>query len=203
MSHATTGRARERDFNRSSLVTMRMGTDNQQERIDAQWIVGFVDGEGCFHVAINRQLKMTLGWQVLPEFRVVQHQRDEQILHRIRAMFGFGQVVVNHGDRKEFRVRGKENLSCIVEFFQTHPLQTKKQKDFEAFARIVAMMNAQEHLTRDGLDHIARLIETMNEQTQPAYLESSETIRQTREEREDIVRPAQRCAEARRNDVPA
>ena len=55
-----------------------MGTDNQQERLDASWIAGFVDGEGCFHVALNRQMKMTLGWQVLPEFRVVQHQRDEQ-----------------------------------------------------------------------------------------------------------------------------
>ena len=56
---------------------------NQQERLDAEWIVGFVDGEGCFHVAINRLEKMTLGWSVLPEFRVVQHKRDEQVLYRM------------------------------------------------------------------------------------------------------------------------
>ena len=56
-----------------------MGAGDQQERLDKQWITGFVDGEGCFHVALNKQPKMTLGWQVLPEFRVVQHQRDEQI----------------------------------------------------------------------------------------------------------------------------
>ena len=102
-----------------------MWTDNQQERLEALWIAGFVDGEGCFHVAINRQPKATLGWQVLPEFRVVQHQRDEQILHRIRAVFGFGQVVVNHGDRKEFRVRGLKQLNTVVKFFQQTPLQTK------------------------------------------------------------------------------
>ena len=47
-----------------------MGADNQQERLDKSWLVGFVDGEGCFHVSINKQLKMTLGMQVLPEFRV-------------------------------------------------------------------------------------------------------------------------------------
>ena len=60
-----------------------MGADNQQERpsgIPSYYISGFVDGEGCFHVALNRMPKMTLGWQVLPEFRIVQHQRDEKLL---------------------------------------------------------------------------------------------------------------------------
>ena len=94
-------------------------------------------------------------------------------------MFGFGQVVVNHGDRKEFRVRGLENLNRIVEFFRKTPLQTKKQKDFEKFAAIIEMMNKHEHLTREGLDRIARLTATMNEQRRPVFLESSETIRQT------------------------
>ena len=40
-----------------------MSADNQQERLDGNWISGFVDGEGCFHVAINKIPKMTLGWQ--------------------------------------------------------------------------------------------------------------------------------------------
>jgi len=31
-----------------------MSADNQQERIDASWISGFTDGEGCFHVSINQ-----------------------------------------------------------------------------------------------------------------------------------------------------
>ncbi len=156
-----------------------MVTDNQQERLGAQWISGFVDGEGCFHVAINKQPGMTLGWQVLPEFRVVQHQRDEQILRRIQAVFGFGQVVINHGDRKEFRVRGLKNLNRAVRFFKSHPLQTKKHNDFEKFAAIISMMNQREHLTRAGLDRIARITATMNEQRLPVFLESSETIRQT------------------------
>src|SRR3989338_3869636 len=111
-----------------------MGADNQQERLDANWIVGFVDGEGCFYVAINRLDKMTLGWQVLPEFRVVQHQRDEEVLYKIRDYFGFGKVTVNHGDRKEFRVRGLKNLNCLNEFFTEHKLQTpSKRRSFELF----------------------------------------------------------------------
>ena len=77
-------------------------------------------------------------------------------------MFGFGNVVVNHGDRKEFRVRGLKNLNHIAAFFQQYPLQTKKRKDFETFAMILALMNQHEHLTREGLEHIVRLASTMN-----------------------------------------
>ena len=36
-------------------------------KLDAQWITGFVDGEGCFHVGINPHRETTTGYQVLPE----------------------------------------------------------------------------------------------------------------------------------------
>ena len=151
-----------------------MSAENQQERLDSKWITGFVDGEGCFHVAISKLSKMKLGWQVVPEFRVVQHQRDEQLLYRLKDFFGFGNVVTNHGDRKEFRVRGLENLTNIVMFFSENPLQTSKQKNFELFLEIIQMMNNGEHLTKQGLEKIADLASKINRQVK-RNLESSET----------------------------
>ncbi len=156
-----------------------ISADNQQERLDAKWIVGFVDGEGCFHVAINKLPKMTVGWQVLPEFRVVQHQRNEDVLHKIKSYFGFGCVTRNHGDRKEFRVRGFENLNKLIEFFKQHPLQTLKQRNFEIFSQIINKMNNKQHLTKKGLHEIAILASKMNRQVKSKYLESSETIRRS------------------------
>ena len=42
--------------------------ENQQERLATiGWVVGFVDGEGCFSVPIYRCGKMTLRWQVRRE----------------------------------------------------------------------------------------------------------------------------------------
>jgi hypothetical protein len=43
--------------------------------LSPDWVVGFVDGEGCFHVSITRHPSMKIGYQVLPEFVVVQHRR--------------------------------------------------------------------------------------------------------------------------------
>jgi len=160
-----------------------MGAGNQQERLDTNWVVGFVDGEGCFHVAINKLPKMSLGWQVLPEFRVVQHQRDEGTLHQIREFFGLGVVTRNHGDRMEFRARGMENLNKIIEFFKKHPFKTSaKQRSFEQFCQVIKMMDNKEHLTREGLDKIASIAAEMNRKPRLKYLESSETIRQTSHE---------------------
>jgi hypothetical protein len=160
-----------------------MGADNQQERLDGSWISGFTDGEGCFHISINKIPGMSLGWQVLPEFRVVQNEKDESVLYKIKDYFGFGDVKLNrkdhHGTRKEFRVRGIENLNKLIEFFNKYKLETSKKNDFENFSKVIQLMNNKEHLTKEGLDKIAKLISNMNRKPNLNYLESSETTRQT------------------------
>ena len=132
-------------------------------KLDAQWITGFVDGEGCFHVGINPHKEMTAGFQVLPEFTVVQHKRDVQILQALKAHFGCGVVRVNHGDRMAYRVRGQQHLlEHIVPFFVKHPLKTKKNIDFLKFRDIVLMMAADIHLTSEGVEQIRAIAAKMN-----------------------------------------
>ena len=160
-----------------------MTADDQQERLDAHWVSGFVDGEGCFHVSINKVPKMSIGWQVLPEFRIVQHERDESVLNELRRFFNAGKVVVNHGKRKELRIRRINELMDVVSFFNQHPLMTKKRNDFEVFKKILKLMENKEHLTIEGLTRIAYLCWEMNRKVRPRILESSETIRQRSHER--------------------
>ena len=131
--------------------------------LEAQWIVGFVDGEGCFHVGISKHGEMTLGVQVLPEFVVVQHRRDVKILHALKAFFGCGVVRINHADRMCWRVRKLEDIrKSIIPFFESHALKTGKRQDFLAFRKVVEMMSARRHLSTDGLLEIRRIAERMN-----------------------------------------
>ena len=132
-------------------------------KLDAKWITGFTDGEGCFHVSINPHSEMSVGFQVLPEFTVVQHQKDIQILHALKAYFKCGVVRTNHGDRYAYRVRGIEHLtSTIIPFFENHNLKTKKNLDFLAFRDILKLMERQQHLTAEGIQSIQKIIDTMN-----------------------------------------
>ena|SRR3989344_4734575 len=165
-----------------------MGAENQQERLDARWISGFADGEGCFYVGINKSPKMSLKWQVLPEFRIVQHKRDINVLKKIQNTLGYGDIRRNHGDRFELRVRKLEDLRRLIKFFEQNPLVTKKKDDFKLFREIMSLMDKKEHLETKGLHKIAKLASLMNRQVESKYLKSSETICQTSVD-EDIVRP--------------
>ena len=132
-------------------------------KLDAQWITGFVDGEGCFHVGINPHPEMTAGVQVLPEFTVVQHERDVQVLHALKDYFGCGVVRTNHGDRMAFRVRSvKHLLQHIVPFFVKHPLKTRKNVDFLKFRDVLLIMDAGNHLTVEGVERIRSIASQMN-----------------------------------------
>ena len=134
----------------------------------ADWVVGFVDGEGCFHVSVNRHTQMTVGYQVLPEFVVVQHKRDVQVLHALKRFFGCGVVRSNHGDRWCLRIRKLDGLRQVCEFFLKHPLKTKKQVELQKFRRIIHLMGQDRHLQRDGLLEIIEIALSMNTSARPA-----------------------------------
>src|SRR5438093_11739406 len=132
-------------------------------KLEAEWVTGFVDGEGCFHVGINPQSDMASGHQVLPEFTVVQHERDAQLLHAIKSFFGCGVVRTNHGDRLAYRVRSQQHLlERILPFFEKHPLRSKKHIDFLKFREVLLMMQKVEHLERGGLERIREIASKMN-----------------------------------------
>ena len=131
--------------------------------LEAQWVCGFVDGEGCFFVGINPHPEMSAGFQVLPEFTVVQHKRDIQILYALKKFFGCGVVRSNHGERMAYRVRGiKHLLERIIPFFEKHSLKTKKKVDFLKFRKILLKMKNLEHLRPEGIEEIKKIASSMN-----------------------------------------
>ena len=162
------------------------GADNQQERpLAAEWVVGFVDGEGCFSIPIFRNQSCLSGWQVQPEFAVVQGERSVSVLCALQGFFGCGVVSVNRRrdnhrqDMWRYSVRRLADLQKrIVPFFEVNPLRTAKALDFRSFAVVVAMMCQGDHLRMEGLAQIAAIAETTNRRKPSRLAESSEAIRQ-------------------------
>ena len=62
-----------------------IGADNQQESLSPEWVVGFVDGEGCFFVGINRQPTMKVGWQVLRRPNESRFSESSEAIRRISS----------------------------------------------------------------------------------------------------------------------
>jgi hypothetical protein len=146
------------------------GADNQQERlITNDWLVGFVDGEGCFSCPVFRNRSMRLGWQVQPAFVFVQGISSRDVLEGIGSFFDCGRLSVNHrydNHREDllryYVTRFGDLRDVIVPFFQANPLRTAKRENFAKFAEIVALMDLRRHLEVSGLLEIAEIAQTMN-----------------------------------------
>jgi LAGLIDADG endonuclease len=148
----------ERD-NASSAV-------NQQERLDS-YIAGYVDGEGSFHVAVQRNPTTRAGWQLVPEFHVSQNAERRQVLDLIRARLGCGRIQANHRRSADtslvYVVRNRNDLlTRVIPFFERHPLLSAKQEEFVAFSAIVRSMARGEHLDQEGFRSIRRVAVSMN-----------------------------------------
>ena len=56
----------------------------------------------------------------------------------------------------------KDLTEKIIPFFEKYPLQSKKRKSFDIFCEIVSMIKKKEHLTKNGVEKIIDLRESMN-----------------------------------------
>lgn len=144
--------------------------DNQQERLaKANWVVGFVDGEGSFLVSLFRNKTTALCWQVFPEFVVTQGAKSLYTLEMIKTFFGCGRIFINrrHDNHHEhvyrFCVRSTRDLrEKIAPFFEQYKLRTAKFKDFQKFKRVLYLMDQGVHLKKKGLERIRDIASTMN-----------------------------------------
>jgi hypothetical protein len=151
--------------------------ENQQESLIEfrGWVVGFVDGEGCFSIGFVRQQRRAgrsgyrTGYQVTHEFVVTQGERSLACLHELREFFGVVQVIINnrYDNHREhlhrYVVRRRADLlETVIPFFQGHPLRSSKREDFEKFVRCVELVAGDSHRTRRGLIEIAEIVQTMN-----------------------------------------
>src|SRR5580704_17069031 len=128
--------------------------DNQQGRLDPGWIVGFVDGEGCFSISIFKNVTSKSGFQVFPEFVVTQGAKSLSSLEKLKYFFECGKIYENRrtDNHREnlyrYCVRSLSDIqNKIIPFFQKHELQTAKQQDFLVFCQIVEAMKKRTHLT--------------------------------------------------------
>ncbi len=148
------------------------GADDQQEtaasklELDPLWVVGFVDGEGCFSVSIHRNAmaRTTGGWQLHPVFHVYQHRQHRALLEAMSTFFGCGRIRGKGPNSSvlTFAVDSLRDLDeHVVPFFERHRLLVKDQ-DFETFATIVRSMRNKEHLTEGGFVRMVKLCYSMN-----------------------------------------
>ena len=152
------------EVSRARSTPESAGGRSEPQKLDPQYVVGFVDGEGCFTVSVSQRNSRSV--EVRPMFEIELRDDDRPILERIRATLGCGNIYRLAYERYGWYPHAKLKVSNIVDlsqrvvpFFERYPLQAKKARVFEPFATIVKMVARGEHRTSQGLQRIRQLKE--------------------------------------------
>lgn len=147
-----------------NTIPVTRNIENNQNIVDPNWLVGFVDGEGCFYVGIKKS-KSTLGFQVIISFSISQYSRDLELLYKISEYLNCGilRKFKTRNNHAEFVVyKFDDNLNKIIPFFQNYTLRTVKLLDYFDFCRVAKLVENKSHLTLKGIEEIQLIKSKMN-----------------------------------------
>ena len=126
------------------------------------WLVGFVDGEGCFYIRIT---KTTLNSQMYLKFIISQHTRDNGLLHIIKNYLDCGliETISTNPNQSIFKLsKQKDIFEKLIPFFNKYSLLGIKLLNFQDFCEVAQLMKDKEHLTDIGIEKIKFLKSGMN-----------------------------------------
>jgi hypothetical protein len=156
------------------------------ELISEERIMGFVEGEGCFSITIQRvierrqrtrnkpsNIKRPYLFRAHPTFRLTISEQDREILNVIRETLGFGQIYVQNRSQKDSRYKdiayyyaqGLKECLLAKDFFQRQKFYTNKGRDFEFWCKALEIIKSGRHLEKDGLLEICGIRDQMNKRS--------------------------------------
>lgn len=140
-----------------------MVPETNTDSMTAQWLAGFIDGEGCFYIDTSVNRTTALGRQVQLQFSITQHSRDHALLVQVQKFLGVGYIAPDGPSKYQYRIRDLSHIDRIlIPFLVSNPLLTLKRLDLSDFITVKEMMLRKEHLTQTGLDQIRLIKAGMN-----------------------------------------
>ncbi len=137
-------------------------------KLNPYYLVGLVDGEGCFSVTFNKHKGNRL-LEVRLIFEIELREDDKEILERVRETLQCGNIYhLEYEKYSKWKPHYKYKVSNIkditeqvIPFFQKFPLQAKKKYSFDLFYQVAQLMLKKQHLTAEGINKIKILKENL------------------------------------------
>jgi len=137
-------------------------TAPKNQSLNPNFITGFIDGEGCFHITIAKKTGYRTGYSVNLSFSIGLHSKDVDLLRSIQEYFGGIGILSVSGSTVYWRVFSVKELKVIIDHLNEYPLLTKKYLDFILFKEAFRLFVNKIHLTNEGLINIASIKASMN-----------------------------------------
>jgi hypothetical protein len=152
-----------------------------QPSINNNWLLGFIEGEGCFFISISKNAFQEEKFNVSLLFKLTQHNRDLELIKQIGAFLGCGFIIEeSNASTVSLNCRKLSDiLQKIIPFFDNYPLIGHKRLDYVDFYNVAKLMENKSHLTTQGLNDIKIIKKGMNRGRKEEKIKSS-PLNQTR-----------------------
>jgi hypothetical protein len=124
------------------------------------YILGFIDGEGCFSISLKKQDNTKYGWVIDPIFHVTQHKDNRIILEICKRILGCGRIISKPGQEEtvlQYIVDNRRHLiEKIIPFFRKNK-PIVKSREFKYFCKIVEALENGEHKNAEGLKKLVKM----------------------------------------------
>lgn len=135
------------------------------------YIVGLTDGEGSFTVFLRPPSKKdgSVHYRVLCRYYIKLREDDLPLLKKVQSFWGCGKIYFqreyrpNQRNGYRFEIFDWDTLKKkVIPFFNKHPLQSKRVKDFKFFCKILNLAVRKAHHTEKGIARIQQLKSQMH-----------------------------------------
>ena len=137
-------------INVHKVLKRKLSISHLENKLDPNWVTGFVDAEGCFSVVI--EISEIFKRKVRISFEINLHEKDKEILYNIKSFFGVGAVYIrSHRKLAVYRVTNVNYIKdIIIPHFTKYPLISRKRMDFLLWSKVVEIILNKDHLTEQG-----------------------------------------------------
>lgn len=114
---------------------------------DPFWILGFVEGEGCFNIKLSKYKDKSI---VTLRFILSQHCKDRLLIINLMNFLGCGKLEETSLITRLVVNKFEDIQQKIIPFFKNYQLLGIKNKDFIVWCKASEIINNKAHLTKEG-----------------------------------------------------
>lgn len=137
--------------------------NNDEDKLDPNYITGITDGEGNFYISINK--RQNNKEQIRFYYKVTQRDYSKKLLNQLEKFFNCGTVIVDNKKTKtfKFQISNLKDIELkVIPHFSKYPLLSSKKLNFNDFKKAFTLFKNRAHKTAAGLDEIKKLKTGMN-----------------------------------------
>jgi hypothetical protein len=129
--------------------------------VSLDWLVGFIEGEGCFSMCVEENTNTSGSFQV--HYGLIVAQKEVEVLHKIKEFLAYNdiqsKIYSKDNQTATLNIRGLLNCIKIGNLLSQVEWHSKKYKDFLRFKEIVDLVQSKRHLSEEGSKRILQLVQ--------------------------------------------